>query len=346
MSDIVYTDVDTQIQKLKSQNLIIPDEEYAKVYLSTIGYSNLIKSYREPYVIESNGEKIFRSEIAFNQICSLYVLDKNLRIAVMASMLDLEEHIKEITADVVAKSFGVHQDDYLRYKNYRNKRKRKERFSLSGVLRTMRETLDTDKEPIHHYREKYGAVPPWILFKSIYFSTIINYIDQLKLKEQALIANRIYPSNLKYSDEDKIKMMMDTLFICLEYRNTAAHGGRIYNYSTKRNLRFSDSARFSAPGFSMLLRLLNALAYHGPYDYLDNVLNRELNRHCGAYPQDMTYLAQVLNINIIPHKIVWINSKSHKYHRNRYCSGMQDAKQVDLEYAEKLGFTKCKRCCE
>lgn len=28
-------------------------------------------------------------------------------------MLDLEEHVKEAVADVVARSFGVHQDQYL-----------------------------------------------------------------------------------------------------------------------------------------------------------------------------------------------------------------------------------------
>lgn len=35
-------------------------------------------------------------------------------------MLDLEEHIKECAADVVAVSFGIHQDDYLKYRNYQN----------------------------------------------------------------------------------------------------------------------------------------------------------------------------------------------------------------------------------
>lgn len=56
------------------------------------------------------------------------MLDKNLRNAVMAAMQDLEEHIKELSSDVIASSFGTHQNDYLQYKNYRNKRKRVERL--------------------------------------------------------------------------------------------------------------------------------------------------------------------------------------------------------------------------
>ncbi len=88
-----------------------------------------------------------------------------MRNSVIAAMLDLEEHIKEAAADVIAKSFDVNQNDYLLYKNYQNKRKYKSRFTLSGVLKTLTNTLETDKEPIHHYQTKYGIVPPWILFK-------------------------------------------------------------------------------------------------------------------------------------------------------------------------------------
>lgn len=50
---ITYTDVYSQLEKLKSQNLIISDEAFAISALSRYGYSNLIKSYREPYIIST-----------------------------------------------------------------------------------------------------------------------------------------------------------------------------------------------------------------------------------------------------------------------------------------------------
>lgn len=103
---IEYTTVEQQIEKLKQQNLIISDEEFAKDMLTLCGYSNLIKSYREPYVVITNGKKIYRSGVTFDQIYSLYSFDKNLRNAVMAAMLDLEEHIKEAAADTIAQSWS------------------------------------------------------------------------------------------------------------------------------------------------------------------------------------------------------------------------------------------------
>lgn len=159
MDAINYMSIDDQIEKLKSQNMTFFDVDSAKMLLARFGYSNIIKSYRDPYVIVSNEKKTFRSGVSFEQVYSLYLFDKNLRTAVMATMLDLEEYIKEITANIVAQSFGTHQDQYLQYRNYQNKRKTKYRFSLPGLLDTLKKTLETDKEPIHHYMEKYGMVP-------------------------------------------------------------------------------------------------------------------------------------------------------------------------------------------
>jgi len=341
---IEYISVEKQIEKLKSQNLIISDEIFAKNCLEQFGYSNLIKSYREPYVIISDEGKKFRSDIKFEQIVSLYILDKNLRIAVMAAMLDLEEHIKEITADVVAKAFGIHQDSYLQYRNYQNKRKSKRRFSLTGILETMKGTLDTDKEPIYHYRTKYGIVPPWILFRSVYLSTIVNFVDQLKAPEKRAMVRRLYKKESNISEEQLISLMMDTLYISLEYRNIAAHGGRIFNYKCNKGLRSNSNER-SGEGFCLFLSLLNFLEYQSPYKYLENTLTQELNRHCKAFPQDVTYLSQILNLNITSYQIAWINSKSNKYHLNKHCSGLKNAREIELKKAKELGFIKCRKCC-
>ena len=346
MSTIKYATVDQQIEKLKSQNLIIKNEKIAKQCLNSFGYSSIIKSYRDPYVIISEDKKTYRTGVSFEQIYSLYILDKNLRIAVMASMLDLEEHIKEITANIIANTFGTHQDDYLQYKNYQNKYKYKERFRLGGILDSLRKTLETDKEPIYHYMNKYGMVPPWILFKSVYFSTIVNFIDQLKAPEQRMMVNKMYDIADDSSIDSHVKLLMDTLYVALEYRNIAAHGGRIYNYKCKRELSFAENPDIFSEGFCLLLRLLNLLKYQGPYNYLESVLNRELNRHCNAFPQDTTYLGQILNINISSHQVVWTSPKSNKYHSHRYCSGLKHAKETDLEEALKLGLEKCKKCCK
>ena len=350
-NEILYSSAKEQVEKLLSQNLIIENKQIAAAALQSFGYSNLIKSYRDPYIIKIDGKKVYRDGVSFDQVSSLYFFDKALRNAVMASMQDLEEHIKEIAANVVAQSFGVHQDDYLSYRNYQNKRKRKPRFSLSGILNTMRDSLDTDKEPIHHYQEKYGYVPPWVLFKSIYFSTITNLIDQFKAPQQKLMVSYLYDSNkLNLSDEALCKLMMDTLFICIDYRNMSAHGGRMYNYESPSRLRvneiWGENTEMDIRGLKKLLFVLSIFEYQSPYHRLNQALENELTRHCSQYPEDITYLGQVLNVNITQQKIVWVSKRSNKFHSNRYCSGIKDAKGVNLEDAQSNGFIPCQRCCK
>lgn len=349
MDDILYTTPEDQIKKLKEQNLYIENEEIALSALSVFGYSNLIKSYREPYTVIANGKKVYRSDVTFGQIYSLYMLDKQLRNAVMASMLDLEEHIKEAAADVISYNFGTHPNDYLKFKNYANKRKSKYRFTLTGILETMNKTLLTEKDPIHHYQEAHGIVPPWILFKSIYFSTITNFIDQFKTAQKDQLVAKLYDiSNLNISEEGARLLMMDTLFICLEYRNLAAHGGRTYNYQNAYSLRkneiFNDNLDIHITGFSQLLFLLSLFNYQAPYQHLKHVLSREVNRHCNHFPQDVTYLAQILNLNIEQQHIAWTSATSNRYHADPHCSGLTNAKKISLEEADKNGLIPCKRC--
>lgn len=349
-SEIIYTTVEEQIEKLKEQHLIIQDEDFAKSQLKLYGYFNLIKNYREPYIVNIDNKKVYRSGVTFEQICSLYILDKNLRNAVMASMLDLEEHVKAVTADIIGNSFGIHQDQYLQFKNYRDKKRKKSRFSLAGILQKMRDAMDTDKNPVYHYRQCHGIIPPWVLFKNIYFSTIVNYISLFKTREQELVASSLYDTNSINLPLDELrKLMMDTLFICLEYRNLAAHGGRTYNYICNSNLRIlqSPDSRLNAEdlhGFSQLLILLKAINYQSPFEHLRQMIETEVNRHCSRFPQDVTYLGQILNMNIVPTHSVWITENSNKYHSVQHCSGIKNAIELDIEEAIHHGYIPCKKC--
>ena len=343
---ILYATAEEQIEKLKRQGLIVDDSAFAKAELELYGYSNLIKSYRDPYTIVSEGKKIYRSGITFEQVWSLYILDKNLRNAVMASMLDLEEYVKEAAADIIAYKYGTDPNDYLQFRNYANKKKRKTRFSLPAILDKLRGTLDTDKNPIAHYSQKYDSVPPWILFKSIYFSTIVNFINLFKPEEQLALATKLYDADdLNIHNANLVSLMMDTLFICIEYRNLAAHGGRIYNHECKSRLRLSDKMHDSIHGFSQLLFLLNMLKYQLPFEHLSEALNHQLNRHCSIYPEDITYLGQILNVNIFQRTPVWITSKSNKYHMDQHCCGIKNPIELELSEAKKQGLQPCKKCC-
>lgn len=159
----------------------------------------------------------------------------------------------------------------------------------------------------------------------------------------------LYDSHkLGLSEDSLCKLMMDTLFTCNEYRNTAAHGGRIYNYESTSRLRineiFGPDYDIDLHGLSKLMFLLNLFKYQGPYKRLKNAIDTAIDRHCSKYPEDITYLGQILNVNIIQSNNVWISQKSKKYHLSNYCSGLENATEMDVEEAKKQGYIPCKKC--
>ena len=267
-------------------------------------------------------------------------------------MLDLEEHIKASAADVVAQSFGTHQDDYLNIRNYRDKRRRNRKFSLRNTLITIQKALNSDKTPVSHYREVHGIIPRWILFKNLYFSTIINFINFFKPHEKEQMVYHLYDVDSTDLSVDNLKLiMMDTLFVCLDYRNLAAHGGRIYNYRSDCNVRLenfsTDVSEDTLPkGFNQLIYILSCLKYRKPLDDLSKALNYEVNRHCSAFPEDATYLGQILNIDIKSENVVWITGTSDKFHYTPYCSGIKHPLQISEQKAIANGYIPCKRCCK
>ncbi len=124
----------------------------------------------------------------------------------------------------------------------------------------------------------------------------------------------------------------------------------VYNYNSPRQLRtteiFGSDNNTYPTGFSKLLFLLSLFNYQNPYKRLEATLQNELARHCGKFPQDITYLGQILNINIVPRTIVYISENSKKYHSNPHCSGIKNTKEMAIEDAKKNGFIPCKRCCK
>lgn len=307
----VYATPEEQIAKLKSKGLFFENQKIAKDILNIYGYYNVINTYKEPYIlIQNDGAKKYKPGTTFNQIFSIFTLDHCLRIAIMMSMLDVEELLRASLADVIAESFGADHHVYLNPKNYRNRYIRDPRFSLKAILSSMNETIvKSDKNPLAYYRDTYGVIPPWVLFKNVYLATLVNFVRQLKSSELTSLIVKIYGIDKDAASLPFVThLFFDTLHICREYRNIAAHGGRIYNAVLKSKCRIPESdeihffAQFrphiqylpSSYGLNQLCILLSLFAYSQPERIIYSEINKELQRHCYMYPQDSEFLAKSL----------------------------------------------------
>ncbi len=306
MKTITFSTPEEQILLLQQKNLIIADKEEAIRILRTYGYYNVINSYKSPYV---NANKEYLPNSSFEQIFSLFTLDHNLRNSIMSAMLDLEEHLKAVTAEVLFESFGAHQDNYLNWNNFNDRRTSKPQFSLKGVLATLRNNLTSDKNPIRYYRLQNHIIPPWILFKGTYFSTLINFIRLFKSKEKKSLISKLFSIPLEDITPEITTLFTDILFVCLEYRNAAAHGGRIYNYTPARSVSVNGIPDLSicstvlaqfpnCYGIAQLLTLLSCFSYQQPLNIIRDAIEIQTNRHLKVYPQDSNVLGNIIGIII------------------------------------------------
>ncbi len=205
--------LEQQIALLKSKGLLFESEAFARDRLQEYGYYNIINGYKAPYIDIINNTKIYKSGTTFEQLYSLFIFDHTLRNSVMSAMLDFEEHLRASAAEVISNSFGTNHNEYLRWNNYRDRQTTKDRFSLRGILGTLRQNVESGKDPIKYYRENYNIVPPWILFKGTYFSTLINFIRLFKEPQKISLIH------LQYDIDESLcclpcmkKLFMDTLF--------------------------------------------------------------------------------------------------------------------------------------
>ena len=136
--EISYTTSDEQLSLLVEKGLTIDNEKIAKYNLERYGYYNIINSYKQPFQIKSEKGKVYRPGTTFDQIYSLFIFDHYLRNSVMSAMLDLEEYLRAAVAEILASNFGVDDKKYLQFRNFRDRTPNQTRFSLNGILGTLR----------------------------------------------------------------------------------------------------------------------------------------------------------------------------------------------------------------
>lgn len=342
-----YTTIDQQIKKLKTQLLTFEDESFAKQILQTYGYYNIINGYRDPYIIREYDKKKYSVDVTFEQIFALFSLDHEIRDAVLLAMIDLEEHLRASVAEIVAEDFGSDYQEYLQKNNYRDRPVSNPKFRRNMILSGMIKTAETSNmQPIKYYRQHHGIIPPWILFKGINFGTLVNFIRFFKADQRNKLIYALYGAKVTESSLEIFKdILSDTLFTCLEYRNLAAHGGRIYNYIPSCNIRYFKESDLQK-GLPQFVSILQLFQYGQPHGRINDALSRALNTYCPNYPNDLDRLERAIGFKIKVEKLVWVNKTTKKIHSNQHCSGSNQCVRIPYKKAIDDGFLPCKRCCK
>ncbi len=220
-----FRTLDEQIEILKSKNLIINNEEYAKSILLRENYF-FINGYRHLFSHQNNKE--FRQGTTFEELYSLFLFDRTFRTICFKNLLIIENNFKSITSYQLSKKYGYKEKEYLKPKNFTNRPDK--RRQLNDLLKKMQRQIrvnGSQHSATQHYACNYGYIPLWILVKVLSFGIVSEMYSVLKTDDQKAISAVYEISNDVFSDY---------LPVLANYRNLCAHEDILYENRTQKSI--------------------------------------------------------------------------------------------------------------
>lgn len=210
-----------QAVRLKQRGLQFTDDARVQHYLTHIGYYRL-SAYWLPFEQPAaNGQPRnhqFQPGTTFEQVLSLYIFDRQLRLLVMEAIERIETAIRTHWAHALAMRHGphAHMDANLFKSPWQH---------ASDIARMASDLQDSSETFIAHYRRQYGDpyLPPiWAVVETLTLGALSRWFKATKDTE----AKHEVAKSLSMPT---IEVLEQVLHALTPVRNVCAHHGRLWN---------------------------------------------------------------------------------------------------------------------
>lgn len=213
---------DQQIQKLRSKNLVITDEDSAKATLHRYGYFALITGYKD--LLKNRTTKNYIDGTAFEDIVAIYQFDEQLREITFRYLLHIERHIRSALSYGFCNIHGDNQSAYLDKHNYDISSRKKE-AEVDKLIRNYLGRLlnhSTQYAYIEHHKNIHNNVPLWVLVNALTFGTLSKIYEYSKPQVQSAVS-------MEYDGitEPQLRQLLEVL---TDFRNVCAHDERLFTH--------------------------------------------------------------------------------------------------------------------
>lgn len=224
--DKPFKTYEEQHKKLISDYEIISvDKNFEIETLKTFSYYNIINGYKEIFM--SGGS--FKAGVTILDILKFNVHEKYFLTTLFKYSTYVEEFFKVKLAYTIAKNNSVNHLEYLKEKYYNVPNKRRVKFI--STIDQIKKSFSTNDQPTKHYAEKHNHIPPWILFKNVYFNNVVDLFTFLNQSMKEDILNDYNLLSAVNSNIDlKSKNFKKMLTIVRKFRNKIAHNSKVFNY--------------------------------------------------------------------------------------------------------------------
>lgn len=315
-----FTNIDEQIELLKSRNLTFLNESLARQSLTNYGYYEIVNGYKYFTIELDSEEEIYKDGETFEHMLALYELDKDIRKGIIEATMEIELSLRTAIGYVVAKDIGVKKEQYLNRKNYNQGKKNKRGYEIDQLIHKLNKIYNDNSEPYKHYRETHGHIPPWILLKGTTLGNLVTMCKLLKPAQKEQVISTCLTIPKEFITEEVKATFSEILYLVLAFRNRSAHSGRLFNYHSEKysisyreffhkRMGISEAGYRKGAGKNDLYTLFNSLTWFKNEDaafHAEFALFYSLKEHLKKFPDDdvMFTIESGMPLEYIKDKIV------------------------------------------
>lgn len=226
-----YTDM---IKLMRSRNIIVSDEDFALNALKNISYYTLFNGFKKVFPTNDDGDT-FAEPTEFELLYAMHEIDTSLSNLLFKYILSIERSLKSHVSYIVSKNYGVftdkndtsnlNSDDYLCRHHYNRSNKKR-----NNILYDIKDSLNSPRRNsiVRYYESQKNHIPAWITITNIPFGLTIEWYGILAKDDKTYVCEQLV-QNTKLNIEDKKEFLKKSLELLRSYRNTIAHGNRLFS---------------------------------------------------------------------------------------------------------------------
>ncbi|MCI8348707.1 MAG: Abi family protein [Firmicutes bacterium] len=212
-----FKSIDEQISLLRDEKqLIIDDEETAKLYLQELNYYRL-----SGYSLTLRTNDTFYKNIKFSDIMQIYHFDRDLKLYILKYLEDIEISLRTH----IAYELGKKDIDPEAPVSYTLRENFISDSHYHKFQEEIKEQIKNSREEAfikHHNRKYNGVLPVWAMVETLSFGKVSSLFSILNIDIKKNICDTYY-HQIRYSSVEKL---LESLVVL---RNLCAHHSRLYN---------------------------------------------------------------------------------------------------------------------
>ncbi len=276
MSDKKFLTIDELIVNIKSKNINFKNENDVKKILEVNNYY-FIMGYKFAF---KNNEGTYKNNTSFEDIYSLYVFDKMLKLVILDPILEIEQKLKTIYTNNYSSRYGFKIDDVLDSNNYDISNN-----YLSDTLSNLGKQLNDfgiKNKAVMFYKNNHSFVPLWVYMKILSFGMVRDMFYVSKNNDKDYIKRKLTNEDVNSSE------VANMLRLLVRVRNICCHNDILLSFiddklgikTTKYHNQFNlkkDKNNNIIQGKKDLLAILISIKFFSSKEKFNSLINNLSN---------------------------------------------------------------------